>query len=84
MPINTKLAKCRCKEALLDRYLVTLVDTEVVIADCGEEDLARSTASPAEDNAEEAYGRRVSLASFAWLARELCNVSQRSRRGHLG
>ena len=65
------------KDVFLDQFLVTRVDTEVVIAVCGEEHLAHPRASPAEENdgdvdwssgvAQEAQRRRASLASFAWL-----------------
>ena len=49
VPTRVKLAKCHYKEVLLERLLVTRADTEVVIADCGEEHLAHPAASPAED-----------------------------------
>ena len=90
VPTSVKLAKCHFSEVLLDQFVVTHVDTVGVIADCGEEHVAHPTARPAEDNDSDvewssgAQGRRASLASIAWIAREPCNVSQRSRRGHFG
>ena len=36
VPTSVKLARCHHKEVLLDQFLVTRVDTEVVIADCGD------------------------------------------------
>ena len=50
MPTSVKLAKCHFPEVLLDQFVVTRVDTVVVIADCGEEHQAHPTACPAEDN----------------------------------
>ena len=89
VPTSVKLAKCHYKEVLLDQPLDTRVDTEVVIADCGEERVAHPAASPVEDNdsgdvswssgvlpKKRTQGRRASLAGFAWLAREPCNGSQ--------
>ena len=37
VPTSVKLAKCHYRQVLLDQFLVTRVDTEVVIADYGEE-----------------------------------------------
>ena len=50
VPTSVKMAKCHYKEVLLDQFVVTRVDTEVVIADCGEEHVAHPTASPVDDN----------------------------------
>ena len=37
VPTSVKLEKCHYRQVLLDQFLVTRVDTEVVIADYGEE-----------------------------------------------
>ena len=50
VPTIVKLAKCHYKELLLDQFLVTRVEKQMVIADCGEEYLAHRTASPAQDD----------------------------------
>ena len=50
VPTSVKLAVCHYKKLLLDQFSVTRVDTEVVIADCGEEHVAHPTASAAKDN----------------------------------
>ena len=79
VPTRGKMAKRHYKEVILDQFRVTRVDTEVEIVKCGEEHQAHPIASPPEDtdgdvdwsrwsSAEEAHGRRASLASFAWLA----------------
>ena len=47
VPSSVNLAKCHYKGVHPDQFLVTRVDTEVVITDCGEEHLAHPTA---EDN----------------------------------
>ena len=45
VPTRVKLAKCHDREVLLDQFVVTRVDTEVVIADP-----AHPTSSPVWDN----------------------------------
>ena len=80
---------------LLDQFLVTRDDTKVAVADCGEEHEAHPAASPAEDSdgdvdwssgvlpKKRRVDAPVSQASLGLLENS-ANVSQRSRRGHLG
>ena len=61
VPTNVRLAKCHYKEVLLDQFLVTRVDTEVVITVSGQEHRAHPTASlqPRTKMGRDSTGRLV-------------------------